>query len=92
MREVISDLLWIGHAWDARHVSEVLIAGIKAVVDKCGRLDVLAESRRQACFSADAHECNGAIAGWVQIVVGYWRCDSPGLAFRYPVKDLERQG
>lgn len=33
MREVISNLLWIGNARDARNVNDVLSAGIKAVVD-----------------------------------------------------------
>jgi protein-tyrosine phosphatase len=33
VREVIPKLLWIGNARDARSVSEVLNAGIKAIVD-----------------------------------------------------------
>lgn len=33
MREVISNLAWIGHARDARNVARVLDLGIKAVID-----------------------------------------------------------
>lgn len=33
MREVVAKLLWIGNARDSRNVTDVLSAGIKAVVD-----------------------------------------------------------